>query len=239
MRSMKYLFFIVIVFLLALPVFPQTNSGLVTYHVQYVTSLSPQNSNAPDPYFEMTNEGLKELEYILKFNQKMGVFQLEESLEIDNRSNLKPAQITAGQGNYYHYNKGVLHQREFVGDMLLISYDIPLEWTITQESKKVGAFTCYKALATYNFDNGVIKKQNHVEAWFTNEIPVSYGPKHYFGLPGLILEVIDDSLRFYAVEIQLGGENVDIDLPDEGIKLTEIEFEQYVRKKVKERFGRN
>lgn len=61
---------------------------------------------------------------------------------------------------------------------------------ITQESKKIGDFICYKAIT-----------KNKRVVWFTPEIPLQFGPKQYRGLPGLILEVEIGKVSIVAVEI--------------------------------------
>ncbi|MGE5356109.1 MAG: GLPGLI family protein [Deltaproteobacteria bacterium] len=57
------------------------------------------------------------------------------------------------------------------------------KWKILNNLKEVAGHICMNATA---FDT--IKKQN-IEAWFALDIPVSWGPVFYSGLPGLILEI--------------------------------------------------
>ncbi len=66
-------------------------------------------------------------------------------------------------------------------------YKNDMEWTILNESKKIGKFNCQKAEGEFiNYFNGKRKK---VTAWFTNDIPISTGPLRYVGLPGLVVQV--------------------------------------------------
>jgi len=53
------------------------------------------------------------------------------------------------------------------------------------EIKKIKNYTCNKA--TVNF------RGRHYIAWFTTEIPTSFAPWKFSGLPGLILELSDDT----------------------------------------------
>ncbi len=60
---------------------------------------------------------------------------------------------------------------------------VKLEWQITEETKVIQSFTCTKATVYF--------RGRHFEAWFTPDIPVSYGPWKFHGLPGLILQIYD------------------------------------------------
>ncbi len=60
-----------------------------------------------------------------------------------------------------------------------------LAWQLLPETKKIGMYVCQKASAVF--------RGRHYFAWYTSEIPVSAGPWKFTGLPGLILEVADDS----------------------------------------------
>ena len=61
--------------------------------------------------------------------------------------------------------------------------DFNWNWKIEDETKKIGGYNCKKATTRFRGWNYV--------AWFAPEIPVSYGPWKFHGLPGLILEVYD------------------------------------------------
>ena len=69
------------------------------------------------------------------------------------------------------------------------------EWVITPEKKEVLGFTCQKA--TLDF------RGRSYEVWFASNFPFIAGPWKFHGLPGLILEVVDDTgeVGFYAREV--------------------------------------
>lgn len=72
-----------------------------------------------------------------------------------------------------------------------------IKWNITQEFKTISGFKAQKA-------EGLFRGRNYT-AWFTNEIPIKYGPWKLNGLPGLILNVLDDKneVMFYAKSIKV------------------------------------
>ncbi|KAA1244290.1 GLPGLI family protein [Aquimarina sp. RZ0] len=91
-------------------------------------------------------------------------------------------------------------------------------WIITQKTKKIKGYVCYKAL---------LKESNkNIEAWFTREIKTSTGPKEYWGLPGLILEIREGRRTVSLSSISIfSSESFDIKPPTEGEKITREDFE--------------
>ncbi|WP_310557214.1 GLPGLI family protein [Flavobacterium sp.] len=64
-----------------------------------------------------------------------------------------------------------------------------INWKLFNETKKIGIFECKKAIAFF--------RGREYTAWYTNEIPVPFGPWKLQGLPGLILEAYDTDEKFY------------------------------------------
>ena len=92
----------------------------------------------------------------------------------------------------------------------------PLNWEITNKTKKIGNYTCRQAKTTEKH----YSRQGHyyykdVVAWFTPEIPISFGPKYYKGLPGLILQIEDKEYTLTAIKINLN--------PSEDVKIKRLE----------------
>ncbi|MCU4187950.1 GLPGLI family protein [Flavobacterium sp. HXWNR29] len=106
------------------------------------------------------------------------------------------------------------------------------EWTISNQTKKIDNFICYKATKIEKFKT---RKNEDAEititAWFCADIPYSYGPIMYNGLPGLILELEFKGYKYVAKKIILSPENTTIELPSKNI----ISQEEY-SKKIKENF---
>lgn len=86
---------------------------------------------------------------------------------------------------YKNYPEGKLTETSYF-DMEYWKYvedwDKP-EWNITDDSKEVLGYQCFKAETDY--------RGRHWTAWFTSEIPIEEGPWKLCGLPGLILEAYD------------------------------------------------
>ena len=85
-------------------------------------------------------------------------------------------------------NKKVLYvkSQEKNKKPIWIYEDIPrMEWKIDSVTKTVGKYECIKATMSFRGRN--------YTAWFTPGIPVSAGPWKFNGLPGLIVELYDDT----------------------------------------------
>lgn len=65
--------------------------------------------------------------------------------------------------------------------MVYAKEDIPkIKWVLENETKKIGDFKCKKATTKF--------RGRDYTCWYTEEIPLPYGPWKLQGLPGIILE---------------------------------------------------
>ncbi len=98
----------------------------------------------------------------------------------------------------------------------------PLDWEITNKTKKIGDYTCRQAKTTeklYGRQHGDYHYR-HTIVWFTPEIPLNFGPKYYKGLPGLILQIEEKEFTLTAIKINLN--------PSEEVKITRVESDDNV-----------
>ncbi len=132
-----------------------------------------------------------------------------------------------------HKKRIIVKQTNFLSRWFLIEDSLTSGhvWQITSDTMRIGGFMCYRAIN----DNG----RSIVEAWFTPEIPVSDGPRDYYGLPGLILKVKEGNKSIEATRIWQEKKNVSIEKPDKGKKLTQEEFDKIKKEKINELTGGN
>ncbi|WP_271782462.1 GLPGLI family protein [Aquimarina algiphila] len=107
------------------------------------------------------------------------------------------------------FRENVISKMYFVKDALE-----PIPWKLQQEHKKIANYNCQKATAKY--------RGREYTVWFTTEIPVSHGPWKLRGLPGLILEVTEETGKygFVANAVNL---NPDKELLQKKLKKPDIE----------------
>ncbi|SEG46476.1 GLPGLI family protein [Halpernia humi] len=69
------------------------------------------------------------------------------------------------------------------------------KWKISDKQETVLNYPCRIAYTEFRGRN--------YKAWFTTEIPKSLGPWKFFGLPGLILKVQDEDLKFIYTAVRI------------------------------------
>lgn len=92
----------------------------------------------------------------------------------------------------YYSNEKLAYCRHLFNVFEILYFDEykdKVKWTInTQNKKKIGKYNCTEATTRLNGRN--------YTAWFTFEVPIKYGPMKFHNLPGLIIEVNEDSGYF-------------------------------------------
>lgn len=139
--------------------------------------------------------------------------------------------------NYYkNQKKNVLLKNYFnyipslYGEDILIHGDLPkYNWEITDTKATISGYPC--TLAKTVEEDGT-----QVLAWYTDDISINEGPRGYWGLPGLILQVqINDKVLIAAKSIKKTKEDIKITRPTKGNKMTKEEFTQLTKELFKPR----
>ncbi|MBT8307109.1 MAG: GLPGLI family protein [Maribacter sp.] len=202
--------------------------------------------------------------YVLNFNKEEAVFYEEEKLDAWSGATDSWGKNFARGKQYKNVKENALVQsQEFYGKQFLVKDKLQtIDWKMGTESKQIGQYMCFKAMATiptaeltwYDFSwsnlRAAPQKENDstnvqaaepqvkmtlVEAWYTPQIPVSHGPGEYWGLPGLILEVSAGNTTMLCSKIVLNPDEViKIEAPDKGKVITKIAYQSTVSEKMRE-----
>jgi len=172
--------------------------------------------------------------YELNFadNQSMYKIQEEEPDIAENTSNGGIVMKFGGANSEYYKNFATQKQVEKreLGDKDYIIEDSlhHTTWKLIDTTKTILGYTCKKA-------TGKTERGSDVEAWYTEDIPVSSGPETFSGLPGMILQIDINKEEFVttAISIEKTGDKKELKEPTKGKKITPEEYAA----KMKELFG--
>lgn len=120
-----------------------------------------------------------------------------------------------------YYNKQFIKNKLWVADTLK---EIKWELLPTSENKKIGRFNCLAAKGKF--------AGRFYTVWYTPDIPVSTGPWKLYGLPGLILEVMEDTgyIYFTLESLEIAPSSSKKDLIIDKIKSLSITKKEFNKK---------
>ena len=217
---------IIILFLFSyLSLSSQNNQQDLTYVIYKFKNVMVDSTK-----FARFNPNLLEFEFIY---ENKSLFKIIDKMESHSKQDYKITSIIYG-GNLIHFRDNSIPEKLFnvnyKGQSLNVIIDLKdSEWQISNESKYIGKFKCYKAITVIKKEDkgrNTVKILNPI-VWFTPDLPTSFGPFGLDGLPGLIIEgTIDGKAYFYADKVSLKADKkFQIEKPGKAIKITEIDFD--------------
>lgn len=201
--------------------------------------------------------------FVLTFDKTASIYKEEVKLEQGAAASgpgMRFAMMGGGASGKYYKNtqtKTSAKENEFSGKNFLIKDVLKTyEWKMEQETKMIGENLCFKATTIIempaNSNSFTFGRQNNnkeedkkeevekielvpVTAWYSMDIPVSHGPGDYWGLPGLILEINAGNTQIMCTKIVMNPkEKADITEPDKGKVVTQKEYDEMLKVKMKE-----
>ncbi|MBE7687237.1 GLPGLI family protein [Tenacibaculum finnmarkense] len=225
---------LVLLFVFNLKVKAQTGNMIVFYKKEFTKKTFVENKDNKPAFnkFKKIEEKIinlmRKIEYKLKIKEGSSNFKVINSLIFEENIYAKAAVIPEGTGQYYNTKNIRLSEFNIFGEDFLISNE-QLNWELKNETKKIGNYLCYKAIAIEKKMYRGKMKEYPITAWYSPEINVSFGPVGISGLPGLILEVNKGKIRFTATKINLNTkEKIKIERPTKGKKVTEKEMNEMI-----------
>ena len=234
---MKYLKFTLLFLFLNMQITAQINSAVVTYKKTHAkrSKSSNKSKNLSENQIKRfaalkskSNSIANKIDFKLYYKDDKVIFKAEEFMGTPNQKRFtKMALLPFGNGVYFNTKKEKLHQVNSFGENFIIKYPInSTNWHITKESKKIGKYTAYKAIAKekYGKDNQLTYS---IVAWFTPDVNIPYGPIGYSGLPGLILELTKKNVTYYTSKIEINPKiKVVVKKPNRGVIISSKEFKK-------------
>jgi len=176
-------------------------------------------------------------EKILSFTDKATLFEentsVEEEMNMEQAEGVQVRMMVSGENKIYTdlENSRIIEQREFMNRIFCVERGLPdTKWKVPGNQKEILGYQCMEAVS---IDTAGIS----TSAWFTPSLTVKGGPGLFSNLPGMVLEVnVNNGMRtFIARSIQpVQADELKMDKPKEGKKVTEEEYNTIVSEKMKE-----
>ena len=237
----------------------QDFQGFATYKTSRKLDIkldsTQMNSEMQERMMQMLKKQFQKT-YNLTFNKESSIYKEEEALDAPRVGDgMEVMMVSSGGSDILYKNtkeNRFTNQNEVFGKIFLIQDSLQNQnWTLVNETKNIGEYTCFKAIyiteievqqsgISVNGDKDLSKsevqtKEQIVTAWYTPQIPVNNGPEKYQGLPGLILEINDGQQTIICSKIVLNPENkTAIEEPTKGKEVNQSEFDVILENKLKE-----
>ena len=143
------------------------------------------------------------------------------------------------------YEERAFFEKEF----LIIDSLKQYKWKLSEETKTIAKQLCKKATTMItapqmrmrvsggsNTDTTAntprAPKETELVVWYTENIPVSFGPDSYSGLPGVIMEIDQDNGATVttAVEVSAKYPKKELVAPSKGDKMNRAQFQESMQK---------
>ena len=205
---MKYI--LIILLLTSLPLFAQNNIE-VSYLIQYNTEIPNQRTGTLQIDFKQN----KSLFIVSKGNLESGVTQKDFVIKV----------VQKAVEGYTVMDKSKDSLKTKIGinnGTYIVCETIPVfKWELeSNEEKKIGDYICKKATTTF-------RGRNYI-AWYTLDFTTYFGPWKFNGLPGLIMEVYDETNRYHWIAQKIKTFNGEIKMPNDESNYFKIDLKKYV-----------
>jgi len=251
-------FLVVLALLITAKFSAQDFQGVATYKTKRQVDVKLDSTKMDSEMQKRIMDMMKkqfEKTYKLTFNKEESIYKEEEKLDKPQLASggMMMVMVNTGGSDVLYKNtkeERFSNQNDLFGKIFLIQDQLKKqEWQLGSETKNIGEYTCYNAtmkreieVSSSFTENGEVKedtvpekKEITITAWYTPQIPVNNGPESYWGLPGLILEINDESQTIICSRIVMNPKDkMVIKEPEKGKQVTQEEFDRIMEKKMKE-----
>lgn len=165
------------------------------------------NPNKPEdlPGMELLWKESENIEYELLFTQTKSIYSVVKAGDLDGALG-DLLDIISNKNKTYYNDQSLdlfIMQEKRDGNLLQVNnYQSIKKWNLQNEAVTIAGMRCKKAIGMpINMVEKMKIKPLEVRAWYTEEIPVSFGPGNYNGLPGLILMIENDAMMLKLKKI--------------------------------------
>lgn len=220
-------------FLIVLFGFKPVDKGETVTAVFYKMGVYPDNNNSKSAQLlDEYDKARENVEMILVFTKETSIYKIVNKLNLVDDLATQMAIIMVGGERYCNVVSKCRIEHTVALDEefnVVLPFD-EYKWVITNETKKINGYTCYKATSHTEEYSKFRKRPITMDpvVWFAPELPFSFGPAGLDGLPGLVLEgSVNGKTYFYATKIVFDYKDskVDFEKPKKGKYITASEYE--------------
>lgn len=150
-----------------------------------------------------------ELEVICNSNNYF--FDIPEKLNTDNYSNPYLRLLYLGylglDESFFHDKLHHYYTNNLESFITKSSNDI-LKWQIQDTMVNISGYNCYVAKPIIDKGSKLEKTVKDLKVWFTNEISLKGGPTRYGNLPGLIIALENNYVKFELLKLEETNKNI-------------------------------
>ncbi|WP_051200378.1 GLPGLI family protein [Flavobacterium subsaxonicum] len=220
--------------------FSQIKNGVVQYGIKTLYDPDEETLDVVKSELDKTTKATVLYTFNLKFTPKESYFYVNPSMPVDGQTIEDFCSLVMVESKFYvaPTKNQYRHDGLLCGNEYLINYEQKSDWELTNETKIINGYTCYKATSIKHNSNGWDDNPKFtITAWYTPKIPVAYGPNGYHGLPGLILELQTYTTTLYVKKIDLNlDKDPAIDRLEKGKVLTQEEVREIIFNKTPQEF---
>lgn len=181
----------------------QINNGRIEYGLHISTFEGLEKATMMKVAYEKAMESMSFLNFELHFNKNTSYFVLKDGLGLDDQGYVYAKLFSGYKGAVFQDNMFSYSEINTAIGKYTIKKETKIDWLLMNETKEINGFICYKATAVKKVENSKGVFHFPIIAWYCPQIPLSYGPNGYGGLPGLILELQVRNILFGVKTIDL------------------------------------
>lgn len=143
----------------------------------------------------------------LRGNGETSIYIEDYKKSVDNVGRNKNTLVMPTEDNPQYFKEFNKYKITYIDNIKFTLFNVTdtiskFDWKITSETKKILQYNCQKATLRF--------RGRDFDVFFTKDLPFSDGPLKFFGLPGLILEVLTDNstdfFHYVAESVVLSNE---------------------------------
>lgn len=195
-------------FLVSFNCFSQVTNGKIEYGLHISTFEGLEKTTRMKEAYSKAMENTQYLNYDLIFNTNESFFSLKEGLGIDERGYFFAKLFSGYEGTVFQDSEFSYSEINSELGRFVIKKETKRNWILENETKVINGFVCFKATAIKTIINSKGIFHFPIIAWYCPQIPLSYGPNGYGGLPGLILELQVRNILFGVKKLDLKPDQI-------------------------------